>query len=72
MAVKGFLRDSDAGARTVTLQTKSSSTDSSGSAFTPSTTYQWFGSYWANDPNGSVAWTVTNLNNALDGYQVNS
>jgi len=72
VAVKGFLRDSDAGSRTVTLQTKSGGVDSGGTAFTPSTTYQWFGSYWATDPNGNTAWTVNNLNNALDGYKIAS
>jgi hypothetical protein len=70
VAVKGIFRDSDAGARTVTLRTKSSSTDSGSAAFSPGTTYQWFSGYWPTDPNGSIAWTKTNLNNALAGYKI--
>jgi hypothetical protein len=73
-SVKAYMRDSDTGARTVTLNTKSSTTDSTGSAAAtqPLATYQWMGSYFTTDPNGSIAWTATNLNAAKSGFKVAS
>lgn len=74
VAIKGFIRDSDAGARTVTLNMKSGGTDGTGSAAAaqPLTTYGWMSSYFATDPNTSAAWTNTALNAALAGYKIAS
>jgi hypothetical protein len=66
-----FNKDSAAGARTVTLNMKSSGTDSGGGSFTPGNAqYQWNWNYYAQDPNGPVAWTGTALNAALSGYKI--
>jgi hypothetical protein len=70
VAIKAQLRDSDAGLRTVSLNQKSGGVDSAGTAFSPSTSYQWFGYYLANDPNTSSPWTVGNLNAATGGFKV--
>ncbi len=70
VALKGVFRNSDAGTRTVTLNTKSSGTDSGGTSFTPGGSYQWYSGYWATDPNGAIAWTKTNLNAATAGYKI--
>lgn len=72
VAVSGFMKDNTAGARTVTLNTKSGGTDSPGTnaGFTPSTAYGWFQSMWLTDPNTSAAWTAANLNAALAGYKI--
>lgn len=74
VAIKGYLRDSDAGVRTVTMNLKSSATDSTGSlaAVQPITSYAWKGSYFLTDPNGSIAWTTSNHNAATGGYKIAS
>lgn len=74
VAVKGWIEKSDAGARTMDLRTKSSTTDSAGSnaGFSPSTSYQWFGSYFDTDPNGSIAWTKAAVDAATSGYKIAS
>lgn len=68
------LKTTDGGVRTMTLNTKSSTTDSTGSkaAFTPSSSYQGYTSLWLVDPNTSSAWTAANLNSALGGYKIAS
>jgi hypothetical protein len=73
-AVKMYCARSDAGARTVDMRTKSSSTDSGGSSTgqAPGTTYGWLASYFDVDPNGSVAWTKTALDAATSGYKIAS
>ncbi len=70
--VSAYMKDSAAGARTVTINTKSSTTDSAGTnaGFTPATTYGWFSSYWLTDPNTSAAWTSSGLNAALMGFKI--
>ena len=72
VCVKGFMRDSDAGARTVTLNTKSVATDSAGSnaGFNPTVTYGWFASFFTTDPNTASAWGVSGLNAALSGFKI--
>jgi hypothetical protein len=74
VAVKGNIKKSDTGARTITLQCKSGSTDSSGSAAaaTPATTYGWMDSFFDTDPNTGSAWTATGLNSATSGVKVAS
>ena len=68
--VFAFLKDSVAGARTVTINLKSGSTDSGGTGFTPGTSYGWANNIYALDPNGSIAWTAANLNAATSGYKI--
>lgn len=72
--VSGFLKNQASGARTVTLRTKSSTTDSNGSlsAFTPTTSYQWNQTMLLTDPATSAPWTIAGLNAALMGYEINS
>lgn len=73
-SVKAYLRDSDAGTRTITLNMKSVSTDSTGSlaAVQPITSAQWYGSYFQTDPNTSAAWAASDLNIAPGGYKIAS
>ena len=74
MAVKAYASKSDSGTRTITMQTKSGSTDSSGSlaATAPATTFQWMDSFFSTDPNTGSAWTSTGLNAAVSGPKVAS
>lgn len=72
IALKILVQRVDSGGRTITLQTKSGATDSSGSLaaaginFTPTA----LGSYWVADPNGGAAWTPTAVNAAPSGYKI--
>lgn len=75
VAVKGFLRKSDSGARTVNLQTKSGATTSNGSTpgIAPGTSYVWEASYFDVDPNTSAAWAnAAAVNAATSGYEIAS
>jgi hypothetical protein len=72
VAVKAFLRDSDAGLRTITIQAKSGSVDSSGPAIAPSQTNTWVENYYLVDPNTSALWTVAAVNAATVGVKVAS
>jgi hypothetical protein len=74
VAVKGYIRKTDSGTRTVNLQCHSSSTDSAGtnSGIAPATTYGWLDSFFETDPNGSIAWTATAVNAATSGFKVAS
>jgi hypothetical protein len=74
VCVKGNIKKSDTGARTVDLRMKSSSTDSAGSngGQTPGTTYGWLDSFFDTDPNTGSAWTVTGLNAATSGVKIAS
>lgn len=74
VAVKGRVAKSDSGARTLDLQTKSSSTTSSGSLAgqAPSLTYGYISSYYNVDPATSVAWTGSGVNAAKHGIKVAS
>jgi hypothetical protein len=73
VAVKASASKSDAGAKTMSLRTKSGATDSAGSAGTalaPGTSYTWSTSYFQTDPNGGGAWTGAALNAATSGVKV--
>jgi len=70
VAVKAFMRDNDAGARTVTLNMKSSTTDTGSSGVNPTTTYGWFTGFFTTDPNGGGAWGTSGLNAATSGFKI--
>lgn len=71
VGVYAFLKDSAAGARTVTINLKSGGTDSAGSGFTPgNTNYGWSFNYYATDPNTASAWGASGLNAATSGYKI--
>jgi hypothetical protein len=72
VAVKGNIAKSDAGAKTMTLRTKSGATDSAGSAasLAPGTSYAWMASFFPADPATSAAWSLANLNAAQAGIRV--
>jgi len=74
MAVKGLVAKSDAGARTVSLNVKSVSSDTTGSApgQALATTPLWQGSYFDVDPATGVAWTLSGANAAKAGVSVAS
>lgn len=72
VAVKMFVRDTDAGARTLTMQCKSNVTDSSSAAVAPGTSYSWLSGYYPLDPNGDITWTYTAVNAATAGYKIAS
>ena len=75
VAVKGNIAKSDAGAKTVSLRTKSSSVDSAGGGGTslvPTASYTWLTSLFNTDPNTSAAWTLSALNAAQAGLRVES
>lgn len=71
-AVKAFVENSGAGASTINLITKSSATQSNGDTAgqAPSFSFNWFGSYFDLDPNGSISWTSSALNAATSGYEI--
>ena len=73
-AVKGSVRKTDVGSRTVDLRMKSSSTDSAGTnaGQALATTYQWASSHFETDPNTSTAWTYSGINAATSGVKVAS
>jgi len=74
MSVKGFVSKSDAGARTVSLNSKSGASDTTGSAPSQSlaTTSQWQGSYFDVDPATGLPWTLSGANAAKGGVSVAS
>lgn len=74
VAVKGNIKLSSAGSRTVDLRTNSSGTDSAGSngSQAPGTTYGWLGSFFDTDPNTSTTWTSAAVNAATSGPKVSS
>lgn len=73
-AVKALVAKSDAGARTVSLNTKSVSSDATGSApgQALATTPTWQGSYFDVDPATGAAWTTAGVNAAKAGVSVAS
>lgn len=73
-AVKIQALRSGAGARTVEVHTNSGSTDSAGTlaAVAPGATAGYFASYFDNDPDTAVPWTVAGLNAATAGPKVAS
>jgi hypothetical protein len=74
VAVKGYAKRSDSGARTISLRMKSSGTDSGGTntGQTPGTSYGWLDTLFDTDPNTSAAWTPGNLNAATSGFKIDS
>jgi hypothetical protein len=74
VVVKGYIQRSDAGAKTVSLRTKSGASDSGGSLTgqTPAATYGWLTSVFETDPGTGAAWTGPNLNAATSGVKVDS
>jgi hypothetical protein len=74
MAVKGFIKRTDTGARTISLRCKSSATDSGGSntGQTPATSYGWMDSFFEVDPATGVAWTASGVNAATSGMKIDS
>ena len=74
VGVKACCERSDAGARTVNIQTKSSGTDSVGdtSGLSPPAAYGWVSSYYTQDPNGPVDWNSITLNAATSGVKIAS
>lgn len=74
MAVKGHLRKSDTGSRTISLRVLSSSTDDGGSSTgqAPGTTYEWHDSYFDVDPNTSTSWSTAGVNAATSGIKIDS
>jgi len=74
VAVKGFISKSDAGARTVSFNSRSGASDVTGSAPSQSlaTTSQWQGSYFDVDPATGLPWTTAGTNAAKAGVSVAS
>lgn len=74
VSVKGFVSKSDSGARTLSINTKSGASDSTGSAPSQalSTTPQWQRTFYDVDPATGVAWTQSGLNAAKSGVSVAS
>ena len=71
-AIKANVAKSDAGAKTVSIRQKSGSTDSSGGAQAPGTSFAWLTSLFPTDPNGGGAWTKSALDAAQGGVRVES
>ena len=74
VGVKGYIKKSDSGARTVSLVMSSSGSSGTGSnsGVTPATSYGWIDSYFDTDPHTSSAWGQTGLNSATSGVEVAS
>lgn len=71
-SVKGFVSKTDTGARTVSFNSKSGASDTTGSAPSQAlaTTTQWQGSYFDTDPATGLAWTTSGANAAKAGVSV--
>jgi hypothetical protein len=74
VGVKGMVQKSDSGTRTISLRTRSGSTDSAGSLAGQAlgTSFGWYGSFFATDPNTGGAWTTTAVNAATSGIRIDS
>lgn len=74
VAVKGNVKKSDSGARTIDLRLKSGATDSAGTSAgqTPATSYTWLETFFDEDPNTSAVWVVSDANSATAGPKVAS
>lgn len=72
--VSSFSAKSDAGARTISMITRSGATQDEGDSPNQSTTlsYQYYHSQWGNDPNDGLAWNYTKVNSATSGIKVKS
>ena len=70
--VSALLRKTDTGARTITVQLKSGSTEITGSSQSPSTSYIYYSAYQDTDPNTSAAWTASGVNAVTGGTKIAS
>lgn len=70
--VSALLRKTDSGARTITVQLKSGSTEIAGAVQSPGTSYAYFSSYQDTDPNTSAAWTASAVNALTAGAKIAS
>ena len=70
--VSALLRKTDSGARTVTVQLKSGSTEVAGSSQSPAASYSYFSAYQDTDPNTSAAWTASGVNSVTAGVKIAS
>ena len=70
--VSALLRKSDSGARTISVQLKSGSTEVSGAAQSPGTSYTYFALYQDIDPSTGQAWTASGVNSLTAGAKIAS
>ncbi len=70
--VSALVRKTDSGARTVSVQLKSGSTEVSGTAQAPGVSYTYQALYQDTDPNTSAAWTASGVNSLSAGAKVAS
>ncbi len=70
--VSALLRKTDSGARTVSVQIKSGSTEVAGAAQAPGTSYTYVAAYADTDPNTGAAWTATGVNSLSAGAKIAS
>jgi hypothetical protein len=68
--VSALLRKTDSGARTVTVQLKSGSTDVAGASESPTSSYVYYSNYQDTDPNTSAAWTESGVNSVTAGVKI--
>jgi hypothetical protein len=64
------VKKDDAGARTMGAYLDSNGTTDSGSAFSPTTGYLDYQSFWTLDPDTSAAWTYSGVNALLAGVEL--
>jgi hypothetical protein len=72
VVVKGYIKRTDSGARTVSMQCHSGSTDTPGPTVAPGTSYTWIDANFDTDPNTSSAWGASGVNAATSGYKIQS
>lgn len=74
VAVKGNIKKSDTGSRTISLRVNSSATDSGGTLTgqAPATTYGWMTSLFDVDPHTSTTWGISAVNAATSGIKIDS
>ena len=70
--VSALLRKTDSGARTVTVQLKSGTTEVTGASQSPTASYLYFSNYQDTDPNTSAAWTASSVNSVTAGAKIAS
>jgi hypothetical protein len=70
--ISTLLRKTDSGARTVSVQLKSGSTEVSSAAVTASSSYTYYTNYQDTDPDTSAAWTASGINSLAAGAKIAS
>ena len=70
--VSALMRKTDSGARTVTVQLKSGSTEVASASQSPTASYLYFSAYQDTDPNTSAAWTASGVNAVTAGAKIAS